>query len=426
MNRRELLAAAAGGCLVPLSTRADATVMRHVPAIPPNWRTIAMEADAPQPDVNLSNWRQSPHNHRAFHHLPSEIATARVRSGSEGARFASSSKSIEAFSLRLPNGSSMGLEPFLAATSTDAMIVLHDGRLVNEVYRNSMEPDSRHIAMSATKAVIGLLTEILAADGAIKLDRPITDYVPEVANSPYAAAGARDLLDMRVAVLFDATQEQTYARAVGWEPPDHPNTDIRSFLSRLSGPAWACGGGFTYHSANTDLLGWVIEKATSAKVQDLLSEKLWAPIASDDAELTVDWDGFARSAGGLCATARDLARLGQVVCLDGSSGSAQIFPNHVVHGLAADGDRKAWSSGQWGESFAPISRGMSYRSGWYTVDTDPEILFAMGIHGQNLFVDRKNKIVMAKLSSWPQPVDGRTMWLTHAGFDEVRRRLQTS
>ena len=387
---------------------------------------IVSDGFAPQTDVNLSNWRQSPQNHHAFHHLPSEIATARVRSGSNGAWLPSSSKSIEAFSLPLPNGSSMGLEPFLAATSTDAMIVLHDGQFVYEAYRNGMEPNSRHIAMSATKAVIGLLAEILAANGAIKLDRPITAYVPEVANSPYAAARARDLLDMRVAVLFDATQEKNYARSVGWEPPGDPKTDIRSFLSRLSGAAWACGGGFTYHSANTDLLGWVVERATSAKLQDLLCEKLWAPIASDDAELTLDWDGFARSAGGLCATARDLARLGQVVCLDGSSGSAQIFPNHIVHGLATGGDRKAWSSGQWGESFAPISRSMSYRSGWYTVDTDPEILFAMGIHGQNLFVDRKKKIVMAKFSSWPQPVDGRTMWLTHAGFDEVRRCLRSS
>ncbi|MGY3454010.1 serine hydrolase domain-containing protein [Bradyrhizobium sp. USDA 4353] len=385
-----------------------------------------MQVDALQPDVNLSNWRQSPQNHHAFHHLPSEIATARVRSGSKEAQFPNSSKSIETFSLRLPNGSSLGLEPFLAATSTDAMIVLHDGRLVYEAYRNGMEPNSRHIAMSATKAVIGLLTEILAADGAIKLDRPITAYVPEVAISPYAAARARDLLDMRVAVRFDPAQERRYSRSVGWEPPGDPKTDIRSFLSRLSGPAWPCGGGFTYHSANTDLLGWVIERATSAKVQDLLSEKLWTPIASDDAELTLDWDGFARSAGGLCATARDLARLGQVVCLDGSSGSAKIFPSHIVQGLATGGDRKAWSSGQWGESFAPISRSMSYRSGWYTIDTDPDILFAMGIHGQNLFVDRKNKIVMAKFSSWPQPVDGRTMWLTHAGFDELRRCLRSS
>lgn len=389
-----------------------------------------MEAVAPQPEVNLSNWRQSPQNHRAFHHLPSDIKTARVRSGGKGSQFPNSPRSIKAFSLPLPNGSSMGLEPFLAATSTDAMIVLHDGRLVYESYRNGMEPNARHIAMSATKAVIGLLTEILAAHGAIRLDRPIAAYVPEIANSPYAAARVRDLLDMRVAVIFDATQEKGYSRSVGWELPGDPKTDIktdiRRFLSRLTGPVWPCGGGFTYHSANTDLLGWVIEKATSAKVHDLLSEKLWALIAGDDAELTLDWDGFARSAGGLCATARDLARLGQVVCLDGSSGSAQIFPNHIVHGLATGGDRKAWSSGQWGESFAPISRSMSYRSGWYTVDTDPELLFAMGIHGQNLFVDRKNKIVMAKFSSWPQPVDGRTMWLTHAGFDEVRRCLRAS
>jgi hypothetical protein len=46
------------------------------------------------------------------------------------------------------------------------------------------------------------------------------------------------------------------------------------------------------------------------------------------------------------------------------------------------------------------------------------------VQGQNLFIDRKDKIVMAKFSSWPQPVDGRTMWLMHAAFDEVRRCLQ--
>jgi CubicO group peptidase (beta-lactamase class C family) len=366
----------------------------------------------------------SPQNHFAFHHLPAEIATARIPAGRDGASFPRSAKSIDGFSLRLPNGSALDLKQFLAATSADAMIVLCEGELVFETYRNGMAPTSRHIAMSATKAVIGLLTEMLAADGAIDLHAPITGYVPEVAASPYAGVNARDLLDMRVAIALDEAQEKTYARAVGWEPPGDQRKGIQSFFSQLRGPAWQRGGSFRYHSANTDLLGWVLERATSRTVQDLLCEKLWTPIASEDAALTLDWAGLARSAGGLCATVRDLARLGHVVSHDGATASRQVFPSHIVQGLASGGDRKAWSSGPWGEAFAAISRNMSYRSGWYTVDGETPVLFAMGVHGQNLFIDRNSKIVVAKFSSWPQPVDGRTTWLTHAAFDEVRRCLR--
>ena len=354
MNRRELLAASTGCLLLPLSERASAALLPRRPATPPYESIIAMETDPSKPD--LSNWRQSPQNHSAFHHLPSEIATARIPAGKEGATFPRSAKSIDAFSLRLPNGSALDLEQFLATSSTDAMIVLHEGQLVYETYRNGMEPSSRHIAMSATKAVVGLLAEILAADGAINLDAPVTKYVPEVAGSPYADVSARDLLDMRVAIALDEAQEKAYARAVGWEPPGDQRMGIQSFFSQLRGPAWEHVGSFRYHSANTDLLGWVLERATSRKVQDLLCEKLWTPIAGEDAALTLDWDGFARSAGGLCATARDLVRLGQAVLLDGALGSRQVFSGHIAASLARDGDRKAWSSGQWGEPFSPISR----------------------------------------------------------------------
>ncbi len=386
-----------------------------------------MEPGTSASDTNLSNWRKSSHNHFAFHHLPSEIETARIPAGKNGDVFPLSAKSIEAFSLRLPSGSSIDLEQVLAETSTDAMIVLHKGQMVFETYRNAMNSTSRHIAMSATKAVIGLLTEILAADGAIKLDMPIQIYVPEIASSPFANVSARDLLDMRVAVALDPVQETLYAQSVGWEPHGATKIGIKSFFSQLRGRAWQSGGAFLYHSANTDLLGWALERATSRTVQDLISEKIWIPIAQEDAALTLDWDGFARSAGGLCATIRDLARLGHALSLDGTLGNQrQVLPSGIVSGLANGGDRQAWSSGQWGGPFSPISPKMSYRSGWFTVDGDAQILFAMGVYGQNLFIDRKNKTVMAKFSSWPDAVDGRKMWLTHAAFDEVRRCLEAA
>jgi hypothetical protein len=47
------------------------------------------------------------------------------------------------------------------------------------------------------------------------------------------------------------------------------------------------------------------------------------------------------------------------------------------------------------------------------------VLFAMGVHGQNLFIDRANHIVIAKFSSWSQPTDGRALWLTHTAVAEI-------
>jgi hypothetical protein len=47
----------------------------------------------------------------------------------------------------------------------------------------------------------------------------------------------------------------------------------------------------------------------------------------------------------------------------------------------------------------------------------------MGIHGQNLFLDRPNRIVIAKFSSWAAPNDYRALALTHMAVREIRRVL---
>ena len=69
---------------------------------------------------------------------------------------------------------------------------------------------------------------------------------------------------------------------------------------------------------------------------------------------------------------------------------------------------------------------MHYRSGWYVINDQPQLTFAMGIHGQNLFVDAANAIVIAKLSSWPQPVEGPSIWLTHQAVAEFTRCIMAA
>ena len=79
------------------------------------------------------------------------------------------------------------------------------------------------------------------------------------------------------------------------------------------------------------------------------------------------------------------------------------------------GDKEAWAKGEWGGLFAKVHRQMSCRAGWYVTHDTPGTLFAMGIHGQNLFVDIARRIVIAKLSSQPAPFDYAAAMLTQRG-----------
>ena len=58
-----------------------------------------------------------------------------------------------------------------------------------------MKPDSVHLWMSMTKSVIGCLCAILAQKGVLDPAALVTSYVPELADSGYAGAKLRQVLD---------------------------------------------------------------------------------------------------------------------------------------------------------------------------------------------------------------------------------------
>ncbi|MDB5966306.1 MAG: hypothetical protein JWQ72_2806, partial [Polaromonas sp.] len=328
--------------------------------------------------VDLANWRAAPNNRLAFHRVEELLPVATVTRGTTTATFGASASSLDRFSLQIPNGPRLGLDAVLAATSTDAMVVLLNGQLVFECYGNGMQPSSRHILMSATKAVMGLLAGLLEHDGRLDVEAPVTKYVPEVAGGPYEGATVRHLLDMRAGIQFDDAQQSDYDEATGWQPTRSggPSGGLHAFFTQLRGPAQPHGGAFRYVSANADLLGSVIERATGQSVPGLLGNLVWAPLqAEQDAAITLDARGDPRCTGGLCTTARDFARIGQLLVDKGRCGSVQVVPAELVDDLASNGDRAAWASGEWGAAFAPVSTSMSFRSGWYTAGGAVQTLF---------------------------------------------------
>jgi len=171
--------------------------------------------------VTLANWRTAPFNRWAFHHLRELGPSADVP---------------------------------------------------NDPASRWLTPGTPHSLLSVSKSRLGLLAGTLVGRKHLPPDRPVTDVVPEVAGAAYDGATIRHLLDMRVGIAFEENYLATsgsmaaYRKARGWEAlaPGESPSGLQSFYRTLTASAGPHGGPVHYVSPNTDLLGWVIERATGA------------------------------------------------------------------------------------------------------------------------------------------------------------------
>ncbi len=366
----------------------------------------------PKDQATLANWRQAPYSRWAFQHVRELIPTAAVAcDGASVWRLEEDLQDLSAIAVPGDGGAELSLAEMLAATDSDGFIVLHRGRIVFEDYRRGMTRGSHHILFSVTKSVTAVLAGILAGDGRFDPEAPVAAYVPEVAGSAYGDATVRHLLDMTTGIAFVEDYLATegpivdYRIATGWNPPDAGAApgDLRSFLASLRERARLHGEAFRYLSPNSDLLGWVLERAGGRRFAALLSETLWRPLGAEaKASITVDRLGAPRAAGGLSTTLRDLARLGQLLLQDGARGGKAIVPADWIADVRGKGDPALWAAGDMAQAF-PDSP-LRYRSQWYVLGEGDAPYLGLGIHGQMLYIDPARALVVAKFSSQPEPV----------------------
>src|SRR3954447_5368129 len=156
---------------------------------------------SPQNQVTLANWRTAPFNRWAFQHVREIVPSADIPHDPANVRpLSPATMSTDNLRIADAEGPSLTLDAFLQRASTDALVVLRDGRIIIERYANDMGPRTPHILMSISKSLLGLLTGILVAQGKIDPDELVTAVVPEVVGTAYEEASIRHLLDMRTGV----------------------------------------------------------------------------------------------------------------------------------------------------------------------------------------------------------------------------------
>ena len=293
----------------------------------------------------------------------------------------------------------------LPDTYTDGIVVLHRGRIVHQRYFGALEPQRPHACFSITKSYAATVAATLVYERVLDDARTVPHYLPEMAGTAYADATLRELLDMQIGVSHSerysdpGTQFWTYARAAGfcpWPPGESVAAGLHEFLVTLRKDG-AHGQAFNYKSVNTEVLCWVMQRATGVPLAELLSQRLWSQLGcEEDAYISVDPLGVAMGGAGMAATLRDLARFGELLRCDGALENRQVIPAAVIADIRRGADAAKFAKA--GYALLP---GYSYRNMWWITHNEHGAFEARGIHGQRLYIAPAAQMVVARFASHP-------------------------
>ncbi|MFT5928431.1 MAG: CubicO group peptidase (beta-lactamase class C family) [Candidatus Azotimanducaceae bacterium] len=294
------------------------------------------------------------------------------------------------------NGELHSVNDFLTLTDTSALLVLEGGEVKFEEYYLSGGRDVNWWSMSVSKTFVSTLVGIALQEGHIEsVDVPITQYVPELKGSAYDGVAIVDVLEMSSGAAWN----EDYA---------DPESDIMK-MGRIMGlggsldeftaslkPERPPGTFNQYTSADTQALAMLLARATGRSVTDYMQEKLWEPLgAESDAYWIVDNHQVEMAFGGLNATARDYAKIGELFRRNGDWQGTQIINSNWIY-ASTHTDKPHLLPGK--NSASDSQMGYGYQ--WWLMDGNEEEYSAIGVYNQFVYVNPTRDLVIVKLSAF--------------------------
>lgn len=348
---------------------------------------------APETRVDKTNWFMGPYNRWGLQHIREIVATTEISRG-DGPVYPlpSTPKPIDKVQVTNMDGKKVSIADWLNESYTDGFLVLHKGKILTEVYMNSMTERSYHNFFSMSKSFTGTLAGILADRGELETDAKVSSYVPEMKGGAYGDASVRHLMDMTVGIKYvedyDDPESDIYIYAMSSNANLNPKRlTLYDVLPRFPKEG-EHGDKFHYVTANTDALGWVVQRASNRHLAELISTEIWAKLGAErDAYVITDLNGTAWMGGGLNTTLRDAARFGLMMSQEGSINGSQVVPASFVKDI----QENAIDTGL---------PGNHYRNQWW-VYPQWNAFAARGVAGQTIVIVPEQELVIVKLSSWP-------------------------
>lgn len=348
-----------------------------------------MVARAAGPDAALIEARRQKSNPAlnmlTYRHFDELFATRTVAAGGLSTPLPKSPLSLPDDRILRIGDASTSLDDFLAQERINALLVLKDGRVVREIYRNGGAADDRFIAFSMSKSVISMLFGIALADGSIgSIEDPVIKYLPDLRGTAYDSVTLKHLLTMRTGTSWNEDyapgSELDRHRDLSQNTEQVYYEDYAAQVKSIAPP----GSRFNYATLDTELLGSVLARATGRTIADFMTERLWKPAGMEASAYWAMQGPTGRQhefyGAGLAATLRDFGRIGQMMLDEGAVDGRQVVP-------------KSWAI----QSTGSAVPGSTYFYQWWAIP-GMNAFAARGVYGQSIMIDRPSRTVMVILS----------------------------
>jgi CubicO group peptidase (beta-lactamase class C family) len=272
----------------------------------------------------------------------------------------------------------------LTDNKTTALLVLENGQIVYEKYFGSGGVDTLSGSFSMAKSIVALLYGIALQEGRIQsLSEPVSHYLTEWEDRDEGKITIENLLTMASGLKWNESVWNPFSiTAEAYYGKDLRMTALRQQLIDVPGKH------FRYQSGSVQLLGLALSRAVNENLAPYFSRKLWIPLGAEkDALWSLDHeDGMEKAFCCVTATARDFARLGELVRLHGNwQGKTIINANYIqkmltptqlpdVNGKTVDDYGYLW---------------------WILKTPEGNVPYALGLMGQFIaVVPQKNRVVV--------------------------------
>jgi CubicO group peptidase (beta-lactamase class C family) len=274
-----------------------------------------------------------------------------------------------------------------------AFLVLQNNEIVYERYWENHNSTAYSASFSMAKGIVSLLVGIALEEGKLQsLDQPVADFIPEFSIGDKANITLLHLLTMTSGLDWDEAYSSPFSPTTElYYGDDIYRLVVNLPLKHEPGTVWY------YSSADTQILGIALEAAIGQPLSDYASERLWKRIgAEQDASWSLDREqGVIKSNCCFNSTARDFARLGQLVLQGGMWNNEQIVPSdylaQAIQPVAGLRDRQGDPVNYYGYQF------------WITGTDDQSVPFFNGILGQYIFVMPHLNAVVVRLGHRDDP-----------------------
>ena len=296
-----------------------------------------------------------------------------------------------------------------------------DGQVVYEdTWRGFTAEDAINVN-SVTKGIMAILTGIAVDKGCIKsVDDKVMDFFPDY----QVKRGEKTIYDVTIRHLLTMTAPYK-GKSEPWKKVCTSDNWMKTTLDYLGGRQGITGK-FRYATLGIHILSGIIEKATGEKCIDFANKNLFLPLGIPEHTLhgtsdKEDQFNFFMNKGprknewysdpqdtvtagwGLCATGRDLAKIGDMILNGGVYGGKQVVSGEWIQEMTSPHIKLDKRFGN-----------MNYGYLWYQPYDNREIYAAIGDSGNIIYVNKEENIAVGMTGTFKPRIFDRVEFIEKA------------